>query len=96
MKFSVSIFAEGDREITLEEVVELADAVAIYSGIATGAGTQSYGAQIIVDAPSSDIAVDAALEIFNEAVRIAKLPIFDIVKAETMSEDQDWEDGMEE
>ena len=29
MKFSVSIFAEGDRIITLEEVVELADAVAI-------------------------------------------------------------------
>jgi hypothetical protein len=96
MKFSVSIFAEGDREITLEEVVELADAVAIYSGIATGAGTHSYGAQIIVDAPSSDIAVDAALEIFNEAVKTAKLPVFEIVKAETMSEDQDWEDGMEQ
>jgi len=45
MKYSVSIAAEGDREISLEEVVELADAVAPFSGIATGAATQSYGAQ---------------------------------------------------
>ena len=95
MKFSVSIFAEGDREITLEEVVELADAVAVHSGFASGAGTNGYGAQIIVEAPSSDIAVDAALVIFNEAVRTAKLPLFEIIKAETMSEDEDWEDGIE-
>ncbi|MEJ6761634.1 MAG: hypothetical protein QNK54_06545 [Candidatus Planktophila sp.] len=96
MKFSVSIFAEGDRVITLEEVVELADAVAIYSGLATGAGTTGYGAQLIVEAPSSDLAVDKALELFNEAVKTANLPPFEIIKAETMSEDQDWEDALEE
>jgi hypothetical protein len=96
MKFSVSIFAEGDRLITLEEVVELADAVAAHSGIATGTGTYGYGAQIIVEAPSSDIAVDAALVIFNQAVITANLPVFEIIKAETMSEDQDWEDALEE
>jgi hypothetical protein len=96
MKFSVSIFAEGDREITLEEVVELADAVAIHSGLATGAGTNGYGAQIIVEAPSSDLAVDKALVIFTEAAKTAKLPVFEIVKAETMSEYQDWEDAIEE
>jgi hypothetical protein len=95
MKFSVSIFADGDREMKLEEIVELADAVAIYSGIATGAGTMGYGAQIIVEAPSSDIAVDAALELFNEAVKKANLPVWPIIKAETMSEDQDWEDAYE-
>ncbi|MEY4901439.1 MAG: hypothetical protein RLZZ190_166 [Actinomycetota bacterium] len=95
MKFSVSIFADGDREMTLEEIVELADAVAIYSGIATGAGTMGYGAQIIVEAPSSDIAVDAALELFNDAVKKANLPVWPIIKAETMSEDQDWEDAYE-
>ena len=95
MKFSVSIFAEGDRIVSLEEIVELADAVAIHNGFASGAGTTGYGAQIIVEAPSSDIAVDAALVIFNEAVRTANLPIFEIVKAETMSEDDDWEDGIE-
>lgn len=95
MKFSVSIFADGDREITLEEVVELADAVAVFSGIAVGVGTMGYGAQIMVDAPSSDIAVDLALELFAEAVQKAKLPSWPITKAETMSEDQDWEDAYE-
>ena len=37
MKFSVSVLAEGDRPTTLEEIVELADAVAIHNGIASGA-----------------------------------------------------------
>ena len=40
--------------------------------------------------------MDAALVIFNEAVRTANLPVFEIIKAETMSEDQDWEDALEE
>ena len=37
MNYSVSVVAEGDREITLDEVVELADAVATLSGVASGA-----------------------------------------------------------
>ena len=50
MRFSVSLQAEGDREVTLEEVVELADAVAPLNGIASGYGTFGYGAQIVVEA----------------------------------------------
>ena len=41
MRFSVSIVAEGDREVQLAEVVELADAVAPMNGIASGAGSMS-------------------------------------------------------
>ena len=48
MKYSVSIAAEGDREISLEEVVELADAVAPFSGIATGAATQSIASNLTI------------------------------------------------
>jgi hypothetical protein len=59
MKFSVSLVAHGDREMTLEEIVELADAVAPLSGIASGMGTTSYGAQIMVE---SDNSADAVLE----------------------------------
>jgi hypothetical protein len=58
MKFSVSLVAHGDREMTLEEIVELADAVAPLSGIASGMGTTSYGAQIMVE---SDNSADAVL-----------------------------------
>ena len=49
MKFSVSLVAHGDREMTLDEIVELADAVAPLNGIASGMGTTSYGAQIMVE-----------------------------------------------
>ena len=45
MRWSVSLVAEGDRVITHEEIVELADAVAASRGIASGIGTTSYGAQ---------------------------------------------------
>ena len=41
MRYSVSVIAEGDREIRLDEVVELADAIAHLNGIASGAGSMS-------------------------------------------------------
>ena len=62
MRFSVSIQAEGDREVTLEEVVELADAVAGLNGIASGYGTMGYGAQIVVEADGSSEAADKAIK----------------------------------
>ncbi|MEY4176376.1 MAG: hypothetical protein RI900_3541 [Actinomycetota bacterium] len=89
MKFSVSIVAEGDREIELAEVVELADAVAHMGGIASGAGSTCYGAQIVVDAPDSDQAVDLAIPLFVEAARRAGLPDWPVTRAETISEDDD-------
>ena len=54
MRWSVGIEAEGDRVLTREEVVELADAVAASSGIATGIGTSRYGAQLVVEAASRE------------------------------------------
>lgn len=92
MKFSVSLHAEGDREVTLEEVVELADAVAGWSGIASGYGTMGYGAQIVVEADGSDEAVDLALDKFAQAVEKTSLPVWPVTKAETLSEDEDFGD----
>lgn len=92
MRFSVSVVAEGDRPVTLEEIVEFADAVAIHSGIASGAGSHSYGAQIVVDAPNSDEAVDIAMSLFSAAAIRAKLPDWPITRAETLSEDDDFYD----
>ena len=48
MRWSVGIEAEADRVLSREQVVELADAVAASDGIATGIGTNRYGAQLIV------------------------------------------------
>jgi len=89
MKFSVSIVAEGDREIELAEIVELADAVAHLGGIASGAGSASYGAQIVVEAPDSDTAVDLAIPLFVDAARRAGMPDWPVARAETVSEDDD-------
>lgn len=92
MRYSVSIVAEGDREIELAEVVELADAVAPLEGVASGMGSMSYGAQIVVDAENSDAAVDAAIPLFVDAARRAGLPEWPVARAETMSEFDELED----
>lgn len=92
MRYSVSLRAEGDREISLEEVVELADAVATLEGIASGFGTMGYGAQIVVEADTSDAAVDLALERFSAAVASTSLPVWPVTHAETIGEDDDFAD----
>lgn len=90
MRYSISLHVEGDREVTLEETVELADAVASLNGIASGMGTMGYGAQIVVEAANSDEAVDIAVQQFTEAVARTSLPAWPIVRAESLSEDEDY------
>lgn len=89
MRWSVGIEAEGDRVMTLEEVVELADAVAPSGGIATGIGTNRYGAQVLVFATTRDEAISRGKEEFAAAVAKAGLPVFPIVRLEATSEDDE-------
>ncbi len=89
IRWSVGIKTAGDREMKLEEVVELADAVAPSGGIATGVGTTSYGAQVVVFADDRDEAIAKGKEEFAEAVTKAGLPVFPIVHTEAISEDED-------
>ncbi len=88
--------AEGDRTIELPEVVELADAVAELDGIATGMGTSGYGAQIVVEAETSDEAVDRAMVLFTAAAEKAGLPQWPITKAETIADDDDLDYGLDD
>jgi hypothetical protein len=92
MKFSVSLVADGDREMMIDEIVELADAVAASNGIASGIGSTSYGAQIVVEADTSDEAVDIAIAVFVAAAQRAGLPEWPVARAETIGEDNDEED----
>lgn len=89
MRWSVGIEAEGDRVLTREEVVELADAIAASGGIATGIGTNRYGAQLIVEAGRREEAVEKATEEFLQAARKAGLPAALVVRTEAISEDED-------
>ena len=89
MKWSVGLEAEGDRVLTHEEIVELADRVAPSSGIATGIGTNRYGAQLVVDADSRDDAIEKGTALFVAAARRAGLPQYPIVRTTVVSEDED-------
>jgi hypothetical protein len=92
VKWSVGIQAEGDRVISREEVVELADAVAHSSGVASGIGTNRYGATLVVEARSRDEAIEIATAEFTRAAAKAGLPAFPIVRIEAVGEDEDAED----
>jgi hypothetical protein len=93
MRWSVTVVAEGDRVISREEVVELADAVAALSGIASGIGTTSYGAQIVVHADSADEAVEHATRELRDAATRAGLPPWPVSRAEVIGEDDTEEEG---
>jgi hypothetical protein len=84
--------ADGDRELSREEVVELADAVAVWSGVATGIGTSSYGAQLLIEAPEPDVAEQRARDAFAEAARTAGLPPWPISSVTLLGEDDEPDD----
>jgi hypothetical protein len=89
VKWSVGLEAEGDRVLTREEIVELADAVALSSGIASGIGTTRYGAQLVVDASGRDEAIAKGTAVFVAAARQAGLPEYPIVRTTAVNEDED-------
>jgi hypothetical protein len=89
VKWSVGIEAEGDRVLGHEEIVELADAVAASSGIATGIGSNRYGAQLIVEAEDRDEAIRKGTAEFGQAVTRAGLPVYPVVRVEAISEEDE-------
>jgi hypothetical protein len=89
VRWSVGIETEGERVLSREEVVELADAVAASSGIATGIGTNRYGAQLLVQADTREEAIEKATGEFAQAVARAGLPVYPIVRVEAIGEDEE-------
>jgi len=89
VRWSVGIETQGDRVLSREEIVELADAVAASSGIATGIGTNRYGAQLLVDAATRDEAIEKATAEFSRAVATAGLPVCPIVRVEAVGEHEE-------
>ncbi|HWL41474.1 MAG TPA: hypothetical protein VNQ73_00925 [Ilumatobacter sp.] len=88
-RWSVTVFAEGDREVTHDEVVELADAVAGMGGIATGIGQHGYGAQIVVAAGTRAEALSVGTNVFAAAARQAGLPDWPVTRAEAIGEHEE-------
>jgi hypothetical protein len=89
VRWSVGIEAEADQILTREQIVELADAVAVSGGIATGIGTNRYGAQLIVEADSREEAIAKASQEFTRAAAEAGLPAAPVARTEAISEDEE-------
>jgi len=89
VRWSVGVEVDGGRVLTREEVVELADAVAVSDGIATGIGTSRYGAQLVVEAGTREEAVEKATAELRRAAAQAGLPPGPVLRAEAISEDED-------
>jgi hypothetical protein len=89
MKWSVTVVAEGDQVMTREQIVELADAVAASGGIASGIGTNRYGAQLVVEADTAEQAIELGRAEFTRAAQRAGLPPWPIVNADAVSEAED-------
>ena len=68
------------------------DAVARHDGVASGVGAMNYGAQIVVEAESSDEAVAVAIPLFNDAVASAGIPAWPVTRGEVIGEDEDFVD----
>jgi hypothetical protein len=94
MRWSVSAQAAGDRELSREEIVELADAVAAAGGVATGIGQTAYGAQLLVEALTRDEAIEKGSALFLAAAVRAGLPAWPISAISAINEDEDDEVGL--
>ena len=92
MKWSVSVVAQGDRLVSHEEVLELADAVASCGGIASGIGTTCFGAQLLVEAGDRDDAMRRGTAAFVKAAAQAGLPDWPITHVEALSEADEMSD----
>jgi hypothetical protein len=93
-KWSVGIEAAGDVVMQREQIVELADAVAVHGGIASGIGESRYGATLLVEAGTREEAIDKAMGHFREAAEVAGLPEWPVTTVEATSENEidpeDW------
>jgi hypothetical protein len=85
----VTVVAEGDQVMSREQIVELADAVAGSGGIASGIGTNRYGAQLVVEADTEETAIELGRAEFTRAAERAGLPSWPIVDTDAISEADD-------
>jgi hypothetical protein len=89
VRWSVAIEVESHQVVTREQVVDLADAVAPSDGVASGIGTNRYGARLVVEADSREEAIKKATDEFRRAARKARLNPGPLVRTEAISEDED-------
>ena len=88
-EWSVGIEVSGDTVMTLEQIGDLADAVASRGGIASGIGQTCYGVKVLVRADGQEEAIAKATEILRTAARTAGLPEWPVSRVEAVSDDDE-------
>ena len=87
-QWSVGIEVGGDELMTLDRISDLADAVAVNGGIASGVGRPGYGVTVLVTAGDRDDAIAQATEILRTAAARANLPSWPVSRVEATSEEE--------
>lgn len=85
-QWSVGMEATGDVIMKHEQILELADNVTAYSGIASGINSPCYGVKLLVDADTREEAIEKAMGYFHEAAQNAGLPMWPVTTIEAASE----------
>ncbi|MDP3967883.1 MAG: hypothetical protein Q8Q02_06340 [Nocardioides sp.] len=88
----MTIEATGERPMTREEIVALADAVIPYDGVASGIGSTTYGVQILIEASSREEATELAKVVFAEVVAKSGLPDWPVSRLELLTEAEELDD----
>jgi hypothetical protein len=86
--WSVGIAVAGEEVMTLQRISDLADAVALSGGIASGIGQAGYGVTVLVEAADREAAIAEATAILRTAARQANLPEWPVSRVEATSEEE--------
>lgn len=85
-RWTVTVFADGDRDPTADELARLAAAAAPMGGVPTGGAARGYGLRIVIAAGTRDEAVAIGSGALADAARQAGLPPWPVTRAEALGD----------
>lgn len=85
-RWTVTVFADGDRDVTADELTRLTAAVTPMGGVPTGGEDRGYGLQIAIAAGTRDEAVTIATGALADAARQAGLPPWPVTRSQALGD----------
>lgn len=79
--WTVTVVAEGDRELAADEFARFADVIQAAGGTALGEGTETYGVTIVLAAAARDEAIRLGTRVLAAAAERAGLPSWPVATA---------------
>ena len=85
-RWSVTLFAEGDRAMTRDEADRFAAALARIGAGTSGHGAPGHGADLAIAAGTRDEAIAIARSLLADAAKAAGLPPWTVSRAEAIGD----------